>query len=136
MYPEIDQRTGFPNGNYDYIPLSDIDFKEVNIDNNFFSPENIVSFTSSWRTNNDNNEYTFNLLYYHQNLEAFIAEKKHYMKIYNETIQQTPDGVNCNCSNEIINECKRVCGYRDLMLEKFNKYIIPLEHVLQTISRK
>ena len=133
MYFGIDPYSGFPNRNYDYIPLSDIDFKQV--ENDFFSPENIVSSTSNWTTNN---RYTFNLLYYHQNLPTFIAEKEYYMSIYNEIIQKTPDDVDCDCSlpNDNNNECKRICNYRDLMLEKFNKYIIPLKQVLQTISNK
>ena len=44
----------------DYKQFSDIDFKEV--ENDFFSPENIVSSENRWETNNG---YTFNLLYYH-----------------------------------------------------------------------
>lgn len=133
MYFGIDPYSGFPNRNYDYIPLSDIDFKEV--ENDFFSPENIVSSENRWETNNG---YTFNLLYYHQNLPTFIAEKEHYMNIYNEIIQKTPDDVDCDCSllNDNNNECKRICNYRELMIEKFNKYIEPLEQVLQTISKK
>lgn len=118
---------------YTYIPLSDIDFKEVNVGNDFFSPENIVSSSSSWKTNNG---YIFNLLYYHQDLNTFIAEKEYYMSIYSNIIQQIPDskpgnpGCNCSLPNDDNNECKKICRYRDLMLEKFNKYIEPLRNLI------
>lgn len=118
---------------YTYIPLSDIDFKQVNVDNDFFSSENIVSSTNSWKTKNG---YKFNLLYYHQNLPTFIAEKEYYMSIYSNIIQQIPNakpgnpGCDCSLPNDDNNECKRICRYRDLMLEKFNKYIGPLKKLI------
>ena len=118
---------------YTYIPLSDIDFKEVNVGNDFFSPKNIVSSSSRWRIQNG---YIFNLLYYHQDLNTFIAEKEYYMSIYSNIIQQIPDskpgnpGCNCSLPNDDNNECKKICRYRDLMLEKFNKYIEPLKNLI------
>lgn len=125
-----------PNQNdYIYIPLSDIDFK--NIDNEYFKSENIVSSEKSWNVyKNQNRLYTYNLLYYYQSLESFINEKKHYKQIYDNVIQKKSETENCDCSNMEFhdNECKKICSYRNLMIEKFNKYILPLEQLLQEIN--
>jgi hypothetical protein len=121
-----------------YIPLSDIDFK--NIDSEFFYPENIISNQKYWNVydNNKNIMYTYTLLYYHQSLEAFINEKKYYKEIYNNVIQKKSETENCDCSITEIhdNECKKICSYRNLMIEKFNKYILPLEQLLQMVNNK
>ena len=68
------------NGLPKYIPLSDIDFKQI--ESEYLQGENIISSTSVWNVfEKQKNVYTYNLLFYHQSLEAFIGEKKYYLQI-------------------------------------------------------
>lgn len=121
-----------------YIPLSDIDFK--NVESEYFYLENIVTNQKKWNIydNNKNIMYTYTLLYYHQSLEAFIAEKKYYWEIYNNVIQKKSETENCDCSTTKTHdyECSQICNYRNLILNKFNKYILPLEQLLQMVNNK
>jgi hypothetical protein len=123
--------TGFPK----YIPLSDIDFKQI--ESEYLQEENIISSTSVWNVvEKSKTLYTYNLLFYHQSLEAFIAEKKYYLKIYENIIQKKSDTEDCDCSNIHDYECSQICDYRNKMLDKFHKYINPLEQLQQTINKK
>jgi len=123
--------TGLPK----YIPLSDIDFKQI--ESEYLQGENIISSTSHWNVfEKQKNVYTYNLLFYHQSLEAFIAEKKYYLKIYENIIQKKTETEDCDCSNIHEPECSKICDYRNKMLDKFHKYINPLEEIQQTINNK
>ena len=123
--------TGFPK----YIPLSDIDFKQI--ESEYLQGENIISSTNVWNVvEKSKTVYTYNLLFYHQSLEAFIAEKKYYLKIYENIIQKKSDTEDCDCSNIHDYECSQICDYRNKMLDKFHKYINPLEQLQQTINSK
>ena len=46
------------------------------------------------------------------------------------------DTDNCDCSNIHDHECSQICDYRNKMLDKFNKYINPLEKLQEAISNK
>lgn len=118
-----------------YIPLSDIDFKQI--ESEYLQGENIISSTSVWNVvEKSKTLYTYNLLYYHQSLEAFIAEKKYYLKIYENIIQKKTETENCDCSNIHDIECSQICDYRNKMLDKFHKYINPLEKLQETGNNK
>jgi hypothetical protein len=123
--------TGFPK----YIPLSDIDFKQI--ESEYLQGENIINSTNVWNVvEKSKTLYTYNLLFYHQSLEAFIAEKKYYLKIYKNIIQKKSDTEDCDCANIHDYECSQICDYRNKMLDKFHKYINPLEQLQQTINNK
>jgi len=112
-----------------FIPLSDIDFKQV--ESEYLQGENIISSTSFWNVFEKQKQvYTYNLLFYHQTLEAFIAEKKYYLQIYENIIQKKTDTEDCDCSNIHDRECAQICDYRNKMLDKFHKYIYPLEQLM------
>ena len=118
-----------------FIPLSDIDFKQV--ESEFLKGVNIITTKSTWNVmENKKQIYTYNLLYYHQSLEAFIAEKKYYLQIYDNIIQKKNETEDCDCANIHDHECTKICDYRNKMLDKFNKYIYPLEQIQQTINHK
>ena len=76
------------------------------------------------------------MLFYHQSLEAFIAEKKYYLQIYDNIIQKKNETENCDCADIHDHECSQICDYRNKMLDKFHKYINPLEQIQQTINNK
>lgn len=119
--------TGFPK----YIPLSDIDFKQI--ESEYLQRENIITSTSVWNVvEKSKTLYTYNLLFYHQSLEAFIAEKKYYLQIYDNIIQKKNETENCDCADIHDHECSQICDYRNKMLDKFHKYINPLEQLQQT----
>ncbi len=123
--------------NKKFIPLSDIDFK--NIESEYFQQQNIVTSQKKWNVYADKTKtiiYTYNLLYYHQSLEAFINEKKYYWEIYNNVIQKKSETETCDCDKIHNYECSQICNYRSLMLAKFNKYIIPLEQILEMVNNK
>lgn len=123
------------NGLPKYIPLSDIDFKQI--ESEYLQGENIISSTSLWNVfEKQKNVYTYNLLFYHQSLEAFIAEKKYYLQIYDNIIQKKNETENCDCTDIHDHECSQICDYRNKMLDKFHKYINPLEQIQQTINNK
>jgi hypothetical protein len=123
------------NGLPKYIPLSDIDFKQI--ESEYLQGENIISSTSLWNVfEKQKNIYTYNLLFYHQSLEAFIAEKKYYLQIYDNIIQKKTETENCDCADIHDHECSQICDYRNKMLDKFHKYINPLEQIQQTINNK
>jgi hypothetical protein len=123
------------NGLPKYIPLSDIDFKQI--ESEYLQGENIISLTSLWNVfEKQKNVYTYNLLFYHQSLEAFIAEKKYYLQIYDNIIQKKNETENCDCADIQDYECSQICDYRNKMLDKFHKYINPLEQIQQTINNK
>ena len=123
------------NGLPKYIPLSDIDFKQI--ESEYLQGENIISSTSIWNVfEKQKNVYTYNLLFYHQSLEAFIAEKKYYLQIYDNIIQKKNETENCDCADIHDHECSQICDYRNKMLDKFHKYINPLEQIQQTINNK
>lgn len=123
------------NGLPKYIPLSDIDFKQT--ESEYLQGENIISSTSLWNVfEKQKNVYTYNLLFYHQSLEAFIAEKKYYLQIYDNIIQKKTETENCDCADIHDHECSQICDYRNKMLYKFHKYINPLEQIQQTINNK
>jgi hypothetical protein len=116
------------NGLPKYIPLSDIDFKQI--ESEYLQGENIISSTSIWNVfEKQKNVYTYNLLFYHQSLEAFIAEKKYYLQIYDNIIQKKNETENCDCADIHDHECSQICDYRNKMLDKFHKYINPLEQI-------
>lgn len=118
-----------------YIPLSDIDFKQI--ESEYLHGEHIISSNSTWNVfEKQKIIYRYKLLYYHQRLEAFIAEKKYYLEIYKNIIQKKTETENCDCSDIHDHECNQICDYRNKMLEKFNKYITPLEELQQTINSK
>jgi hypothetical protein len=118
-----------------YIPLSDIDFKQI--ESEYLQGENIISSDSTWNVfEKQKNIYRYKLLYYHQRLEAFIAEKKYYLQIYTNIIQKKTETENCDCSDIQDPECSQICDYRNKMIDKFNKYITPLEELQQTINSK
>ena len=121
--------------NNGFIPLSDIDFKQI--ESEYLQGENIISSTSVWNVfEKQKNVYTYNLLFYHQSLEAFIAEKKYYLQIYDNIIQKKNETENCDCADIHDHECSQICDYRNKMLDKFHKYINPLEQIQQTINNK
>jgi len=123
--------TGFPK----YIPLSDIDFKQI--ESEYLQGENIITSDSVWSVfEKQKNVYTYNLLFYHQSLQAFIAEKKYYLKIYENIIQKKTETEDCDCADIHDHECSQICDYRNKMLDKFYKYINPLEEIQQTINNK
>ncbi len=110
-----------------FKPISDIDFKYDN--SGFFTNESLMEFPLN--ANYYGNE--FGLLYYFQNPKVFLEEKKHYLAIYENIIQKTHDGsksCDCNVKNTDY-DCKAVCNYRLLMVEKFKKYIEPFEQLLR-----
>jgi hypothetical protein len=120
--------------NNGFIPLSDIDFKQI--ESEYLQGENIISSTSVWNVfEKQKNVYTYNLLFYHQSLEAFIAEKKYYLQIYNNIIQKKNETENCDCADIHDHECSQICDYRNKMLDKFHKYINPLEQLQETINK-
>jgi flagellar biosynthesis GTPase FlhF len=121
--------------NNGFIPLSDIDFKQI--ESEYLQGENIISSTSVWNVvEKSKTLYTYNLLFYHQSLEAFIAEKKYYLQIYDNIIQKKTETENCDCADIHDHECSQICDYRNKMLDKFHKYINPLEQIQQTINNK
>jgi flagellar biosynthesis GTPase FlhF len=121
--------------NNGFIPLSDIDFKQI--ESEYLQGENITSSTSVWNVlEKSKTLYTYNLLFYHQSLEAFIAEKKYYLQIYDNIIQKKNETENCDCADIHDHECSQICDYRNKMLDKFHKYINPLEQIHQTINNK
>ena len=123
------------NGLPKYIPLSDIDFKQI--ESEYLQGENIINSTKTWNViENKKQIYTYNLLFYHQSLEAFIAEKKYYLQIYDNIIQKKNETENCDCADIHDHECSQICDYRNKMLDKFHKYINPLEQIQQTINNK
>ena len=123
------------NGLPKYIPLSDIDFKQV--ESEYLQGENIISSTKTWNViEKSKTLYTYNLLFYHQSLEAFIGEKKYYLQIYDNIIQKKNETENCDCADIHDHECSQICEYRNKMLDKFHKYINPLEQIQQTINNK
>ncbi len=121
--PNIYKISLFSNG---YKPISDIDFKQDN--SGFFTNESLMElpFIANYYGNQ------FELLYYLQNPKVFLEEKKHYLSIYENIIQKTHDGSkSCDCNVKNVDyECKRLCDYRTIMVEKFNKYIEPFEQLL------
>ena len=118
-----------------YIPLSDIDFKQV--ESEYLQGENIINSTKTWNVvEKSKTLYTYNLLFYHQSLEAFIGEKKYYLQIYDNIIQKKNETENCDCADIHDHECSQICDYRNKMLDKFHKYINPLEQIQQTINNK
>jgi hypothetical protein len=100
----------FPN---EFIPICDIDCSKNN--SNFFN--DIVETYKMWDGNH--------LLYYHQSRESFIAEKRHYYDVYKEISQNMPDSEKvCDCSKHPVDaECKPTCSYRNVMLQKFKRYL-------------
>ena len=58
------------------------------------------------------------------------------MKIYENIIQKKSDTEDCDCSNIHDYECSQICDYRNKMLDKFHKYINPLEQLQQTVNNK
>jgi hypothetical protein len=100
----------FPN---EFIPICDIDCSKNN--SNFFN--DIVETYKMWDGNH--------LLYYYQSRESFIAEKRHYYDVYKEISQKMPDSETvCDCSKHPVDaECKPTCSYRNVMLQKFKRYL-------------
>ena len=117
-----------------FVPLSDIDLKPV--ESEYLHGENIITSEKIWEvydTSKGNKKvYTYNLLFYHQTLDAFVAEKKHYLQIYDNIIQKKNETEVCDCAMIHNYECSQICGYRKIMLEKFRKYIEPLERLQQS----
>jgi hypothetical protein len=110
------------------IPLSDIDIKQV--ESEYLQGENIITSENTWDVYNGKKKvYTYNLLFYHQTLDAFVAEKKHYLQIYDNIIQKKNETEDCNCAMFHNYECYQICDYRNKMLKKFNKYIALLERL-------
>ena len=118
-----------------FIPLSDMDIKPV--ESEYLQGENIITSEKVWHVYSGKKKvYTYNLLFYHQTLDAFIAEKKHYLQIYDNTIQKKNETEVCDCDKTHDYECSQICDYRNKMLEKFRKYIEPLERLQQENNKK
>ncbi len=109
-----------------YLALSDIDFKQI--ETPFFDSLEETTKYLYMKT------YKFDLLYYHQNIQSFIDEKKFYLDKYSNIIQPTETG-DCDCGKPS-GICTRVCSNRIRMIEKFNKYIEPIERLSEFIQNK
>ena len=110
-----------------FFALSDIDFKQI--ETPFF--DSLEETTQNLYM--DNQFYQFDLLYYHQNIQSFIDEKRFYLDKYSNIIQQTETGEMCDC-NKPSGNCIRTCSNRIRMIDKFNKYIAPLEQLSEFIK--
>ena len=113
--------------NGSFFALSDIDFKQI--ETPFF--DSLEETTQNLYM--DNQFYQFDLLYYHQNIQSFIDEKRFYLDKYSNIIQQTETGEMCDC-NKPSDNCIRTCSNRIRMINKFNKYIAPLEQLSEFIK--
>ena len=112
-----------------FLALSDIDFKQI--ETPFFDS---LEETTKYLYTDKNQIYKFDLLYYHQNIQSFIDEKKFYLDKYSNIIQPTETG-DCDCGKPS-GICTRVCSNRIRMIEKFNKYIEPIERLSEFIQNK
>ena len=110
--------------------LADIDFKQI--ETPFFDS---LEETTKHLYMDKNKIDKFDLLYYHQNIQSFIDEKRFYLDKYSNIIQQTETGEMCDC-NKPSGICTRVCSNRIRMIEKFNKYIEPIERLSEFIQNK
>ncbi len=131
-------KTDPATGKHTYKAISDIDFKQQTTD--FFTGTNIIELPVSIEYYSD----IINLLYYLQTPQAFLAEKKYYLNIY-ENVQRkvynNNNEIECDCNNLIeegkkgyIYECDIECKDRKFILEKFQKYIDPFEKLLKIKS--
>lgn len=108
--------TGYSNGvplyKNEFIPVCDIDFSQQK--GPFF--DDIVMLHREIDG--------YQLLFYHQSLESFDAEKRHYYDVYNQHIQNV-DGHTCDCSikHPADSACNKICSYRGAMLRKFKNYV-------------
>jgi hypothetical protein len=109
-----------------FLALSDIDFKQI--ETPFFDSLEETTKKLFMKT------YKFHLLYYHQNIQSFIDEKKFYLDKYSNIIQPTETG-DCDCGKPS-GICTQVCSNRIRMIEKFNKYIEPFERLSEFIKNK
>ena len=129
-----------------YNVVSDIDFKKVESD--FFDINNIegLGFPNEYNPYGlqySYNNYIFDLRYWLQSPQAFLAEKQHYLSIYENIIQKSStikDKI-CDCNN-IIEEgkqgfdydCYMTCKVREMMIPKFQKYIMPFQQLVDRLS--
>ena len=114
-----------------FLPLSDIDFKQI--ETQFFDS---LEETTKYLYTDKKQTYKFDLLYYHQNIQSFIDEKKFYLNKYLNPIQQTETGETCDCNNKMTDICLPICLNRNKMIEKFNKYIAPFELLYESIQNR
>jgi len=129
--PNIVKISFIKSQNGRFLALSDIDFKQI--ETQFFDS---LEETTKYLYTDKNKTYKFDLLYYHQNIQSFIDEKKFYLNKYLNPIQQTETGETCNCNNKMTDICLPVCLNRNKMIEKFNKYIAPLEQLSESIQNR
>ena len=114
-----------------FFALSDIDFKQI--ETQFFDS---LEETTKYLYTDKKQTYKFDLLYYHQNIQSFIDEKKFYLNKYLNPIQQTETGETCDCNNKMTDICLPICLNRNKMIEKFNKYIAPFELLYESIQNR
>jgi hypothetical protein len=112
-----------------FFALADIDFKQI--ETQFFDS---LEETKKHLYMDKNQIDKFDLLYYHQNIQSFIDEKRFYLDKYSNIIQQTETGEMCDC-NKPSGNCIRTCSNRIRMIDKFNKYIKPLEQLSEFIKQ-
>ncbi len=131
-----------------YNVVSDIDFKKVETE--FFDINNIegLGFPNEYNPSSLQYNYgivNFDLRYWLQSPQAFLAEKQYYLSIYENIIQKSStikDKI-CDCNN-IIEEGKRgfdydcymTCKVREMMIPKFQKYITPFQQLVNILNNQ
>jgi len=81
-----------------------------------------------------------------QSPQTFLAEKQHYLSIYENIIQKisTIKDKECNCetdktenktnSKDFDYDCHITCKFREMMIPKFQKYIVPFQELVDRLS--
>jgi len=132
-----------------YIIVSDIDFKQVETE--YFNINNLegIGFPNEYDPYGlqySYGNYIFNLRYLLQSPQTFLAEKQHYLSIYENIIQKssTIKDKECNCetdktenktnSKDFDYDCHITCKFRKMMIPKFQKYIDPFQQLLDRLS--
>ena len=121
-----------------YNVVSDIDIKQVETE--YFNTHNLEPINLPFYYGK--NKY-FNLTYWLQTPQAFLAEKQHYLSIYENIIQKSSrikDKI-CDCNNiiekdnpEFDNDCYMTCKVREMMIPKFQKYITPFQQLVNMLN--
>lgn len=143
-----------------YNVASDIDIKQVESD--FFNINNIegIGFPNEFNLSGLKYNYgkvNFELRYWLQSPQAFLAEKQYYLSIYNNIInspfkvydKDKNKEIDCDCKNLIKSEqpdgsfnpnysfeCTTDCNHAKIMLPKFQKYITPFQELVNMLNNQ